>query len=176
MDKLLTFPTLILGTAGLNPTDVWCLLSLILQIPSILFFHGLDITETLLIKKDKNTTVKACTAYMRKKLILERRKLHHYIRPFLYNILSTFLYSLVNVIFQSFYPHFRLNILSLRFGHENISATILSLPLIQEGQLSVTCKRMGTTYWFNCLGGLPRNSVAKLTDRARNYLKCVEGP
>ena len=28
----------------------------------------------------------------------------------------------------------------------------------------------------NCLGGLPRNSVARLTDRARNDLKCVEGP
>ena len=26
------------------------------------------------------------------------------------------------------------------------------------------------------LGGLPRNSVARLTDRARNDLKCVEGP
>ena len=25
-------------------------------------------------------------------------------------------------------------------------------------------------------GGLPRNSVARLTDRARNDLKCVEGP
>ena len=27
----------------------------------------------------------------------------------------------------------------------------------------------------NCLGGLPRNIVARLTDRARNDLKCVEG-
>ena len=27
-----------------------------------------------------------------------------------------------------------------------------------------------------CLGGLPRNSVARLTDRARNDLRCVEGP
>ena len=36
-------------------------------------------------------------------------------------------------------------------------------------------------YWrknvqVNYLGGLPRNSVVKLTDRARNDLKCVEGP
>ena len=38
-------------------------------------------------------------------------------------------------------------ILSLRFGHENISTAILSLPLIQEGQLSVTGGRMGTKYW-----------------------------
>ena len=57
-----------------------------------------------------------------------------------------------------------------RFGHEKYSMTILSLPLIQEGQLSVTGKRMCTKYW------LPKNSVDRLTDRARNDLKCVEGP
>ena len=39
------------------------------------------------------------------------------------------------------------NILSLRFGHEKKSTTILSLVLIQEGQLSVTGERMGTKYW-----------------------------
>ena len=54
-----------------------------------------------------------------------------------------------------------------RFGHEKKnSTTILSLPLIQEGQLSVTGKRMCTKYW------LPKNSVDRLTDRARNGLKC----
>ena len=37
-----------------------------------------------------------------------------------------------------------MSILSFRFGHENISTTILSLPLIQEGQLSVTDERSGT--------------------------------
>ena len=42
--------------------------------------------------------------------------------------------------------------------------------LIQEGQLSVTGKRMCTKYW------LAKNSVDRLTDRARNDLKCVEGP
>ena len=31
-------------------------------------------------------------------------------------------------------------------GHEIISMAILSLPLIQEGQLSVTGERMGTKY------------------------------
>ena len=30
---------------------------------------------------------------------------------------------------------------------KKISTTILSLPLIQEGQLSVTGERMGTKYW-----------------------------
>ena len=39
------------------------------------------------------------------------------------------------------------HILSLRFGHEKNSMTILTLPLIQEGQLSVTGERMGTKYW-----------------------------
>ena len=43
-------------------------------------------------------------------------------------------------------PRVRQNILSLRFGHENKSTPILSLPLIQEDQLSVTVERMGTKY------------------------------
>ena len=35
-----------------------------------------------------------------------------------------------------------------KFDHENlISTAILSLPLIQEGQLSVTDERMCTKYW-----------------------------
>ena len=40
------------------------------------------------------------------------------------------------------------------------------------------------TYWrknvhqvlVDCLGGLPRNSVIRITDSDRNDLKCVEGP
>ena len=36
------------------------------------------------------------------------------------------------------------HILPLRFGHERISTTILTLPLVQEGQLSVTGERMDT--------------------------------
>ena len=51
------------------------------------------------------------------------------------------------------------------------SAAILYLQLIQEGQLSVTDEVL-----INCLGGLSRNSVDRLTDCARNGLKCVEGP
>ena len=43
--------------------------------------------------------------------------------------------------------HVRQSILSLRFGHENISTAILSIALIEEGQLSVTGERMGTKYW-----------------------------
>ena len=38
------------------------------------------------------------------------------------------------------------NILPWRF-HEIISTTILSLPLIQEGQLSIIGERMCTRYW-----------------------------
>ena len=45
-----------------------------------------------------------------------------------------------------FDPHVR-HILSWRLGHENISMAILSLPLIQEEQLSVTGERMCTKYW-----------------------------
>ena len=36
---------------------------------------------------------------------------------------------------------------SWRFGQEKLSTDILSLPLIQEGQLSVTGEGMGTKYW-----------------------------
>ena len=39
----------------------------------------------------------------------------------------------------------------LRFGHEKLSTPILKLPLILEGQLSVTGERMGTKYWTNKL-------------------------
>ena len=52
-----------------------------------------------------------------------------------------------------------------------ISTAILPLPLTQEEQLSVTGERI----LVNCLGGLSRNSVVKVIDRAGNYLKCVEG-
>ena len=71
-----------------------------------------------------------------------------------------------------FDPHVR-HILSWRLGHANISTAILPLPLIQEEQLSVTGERLCTKY---CLEGLPRNSVFKVTDRARNDLTCVEEP
>ena len=50
------------------------------------------------------------------------------------------------------------------------STAILPLSLIQEEQLSVTGERL-----VNCIGGLPRNCVVKVTDRPRNDLKCVEG-
>ena len=77
---------------------------------------------------------------------------------------------------RGFDPHVRQNILSLRFGHEKFS-TIISLP-------SADSRRAIASYWrnnghlvlVNWIGGLPRNSVARLTDRARNDLKCVEGP
>ena len=45
------------------------------------------------------------------------------------------------------------------------STAILPLPLSQEEQLSVTCEGMCTCerMWLvNCLGGLPRNRVARL--------------
>ena len=35
----------------------------------------------------------------------------------------------------------------LEIGHEIISTDIVSLPLIQEGQVSVTGERMGTKNW-----------------------------
>ena len=49
---------------------------------------------------------------------------------------------------------------------------------------SADSRRAVVSYWqknvhellVNCLGGLPRNSVARVTDRARNDLKYVEEP
>ena len=45
-----------------------------------------------------------------------------------------------------FDPH-AWHIFSWRFDHEKKSTTILSLPLTQEGRLSVTGVRMCTKYW-----------------------------
>ena len=36
----------------------------------------------------------------------------------------------------------------VEIDHEIFSTVILSLPLIQEGKLSVTCERMCTEYWL----------------------------
>ena len=49
----------------------------------------------------------------------------------------------------------------MEIGHQIISTTILSLPLIQVGKLSVTGERMCTKYWLT----LPRKTVVMLTDR-----------
>ena len=48
---------------------------------------------------------------------------------------------------RGFDPHVRQNNFSLRFGHEKISTTIPSLPLIREGQLSITGESMGFKFW-----------------------------
>ena len=68
-----------------------------------------------------------------------------------------------------FDPHVRQHSF-MEISHEIISTAVLNL--IQEGQLSVTGERMCTKF---CLGGLPRNSVNKLTRRAWNDMNSVEG-
>ena len=60
--------------------------------------------------------------------------------------------------------------------HWMISTTILSLPLIQVRQFLVTDEKYGHLVLLNHLGSLPRNSVDRLTDRARNDLNSVEEP
>ena len=60
-----------------------------------------------------------------------------------------------------FEPHVR-QYSFVEIGPEIIYTAILSLLLIQEGQLSVM--------------GLHRNSVDRLADRARNDLKSLKGP
>ena len=61
-------------------------------------------------------------------------------------------------------------------GYEKISTTILSLPLVQEGQLSVTIERMCTNGTGKLPRRLPGNNVDSLPNRARNNLKTVEEP
>ena len=52
-----------------------------------------------------------------------------------------------------------------------------SLPSADSRRAVVSyCRKNGHYVLVNCLGVLPRNSVAMLNDRARNDLKCVEGP
>ena len=51
------------------------------------------------------------------------------------------------------------------FDYENMSTTILPLPLIQEEQLSDNGERMYTIYGKLPPGGLPWNSVVRITDR-----------
>ena len=58
-------------------------------------------------------------------------------------------------------------------GSEIISTTILPLPLIQVGQLSVTGKRMWPKYWLTCLS-LPRKSMVTLTDRLDMTIVAVD--
>ena len=48
---------------------------------------------------------------------------------------------------RRFNPHVRQDSFE-EIGHETISTAILSLPLIQEGQLLVTSERMCTKYWL----------------------------
>ena len=47
---------------------------------------------------------------------------------------------------RGFDPHIRQHSF-VEIGHEKVSTAILSLPLIQEGQFSVTGKMVCTKYW-----------------------------
>ena len=61
-------------------------------------------------------------------------------------------------------------------NHEIFSTIILSLPLMQEGQLSVTGKGIGTVL-VNCLEGLslPRKNIVRLTDQVDITLLVLTG-
>ena len=63
---------------------------------------------------------------------------------------------------RGFDPHVRQHSFAEN-GHEIISVDILSLPLIQEGQLSVTGENLCTIkVLVNRFGGLPRNSSGEV--------------
>ena len=98
---------------------------------------------------------------------------HHY----LYHV---YLNWAANVyLFLYFFNFLSLKSQIIKFlSHFSVRPTKLKL------QSSADSRRAVVSYWrknghqvlVNCIGGLPRNSVAKLTDRARNDLKCAEGP
>ena len=69
------------------------------------------------------------------------------------------------------------SVLQSEIDHEIFSTVILSLPLIQEGKLSVTCERMCTEYCLNRLIGLSlsRKSAVRLTDRPNMTLAVDRG-
>ena len=58
----------------------------------------------------------------------------------------------------------------LRKGHFYACA-----PIKKTSSCDVV-KNLASRYLLHCQGGLPRNSVARLTDRARNDLKYAKGP
>ena len=74
-------------------------------------------------------------------------------------------------------------------GSNLTSGNILSWRLVMNNFYdhslpSADSRRADVNYWrknvhqvlVNCLVGLPRNSVDRLTDRVRNDLKSVDGP
>ena len=62
----------------------------------------------------------------------------------------------------------------VEIDHEIFPTVILSLPLIQEGQLSVSGERMCTISLRGL--SLPSKSVVRLTDRARHDPIDLTGP
>ena len=62
-------------------------------------------------------------------------------------------------------------------GHEeNIYDHYLPSADSRKGSCQLLAKEYALTILVNCLGGLPGNSVDRLTDRARNDHKSVEEP
>ena len=57
----------------------------------------------------------------------------------------------------------------VEIDHEICSTVILSLPLIQEGRLSVTCERMCTEYW---LYQPPQEKCGKVNWPSQHDLSC----
>ena len=58
-------------------------------------------------------------------------------------------------------------LLSLFSLVQKISVAFLFLLLIEDSRLMALL--------INCVGGWPRNSVARITDPTRNHLKCLRG-
>ena len=74
-----------------------------------------------------------------------------------------------------FDPHVR-HILSWRLRHEKIIYG--HSPSSTDSRRAVVIYQRKNVHkkLVNCLGSLPRNGVVRVTDRARNVIKCVEGP
>ena len=77
---------------------------------------------------------------------------------------------------RGFHPHVRHTLLEGEWSWNNFYDHYLPSADSRKGSCQLLAKEFALTILVNCLGGLPGNSVDRLTDRARNELKSVEEP
>ena len=77
---------------------------------------------------------------------------------------------------RGFHPHVRHTFLQGEWSWKTFYDHYLPSADSRKGSCQLVAKECALTILVNCLGGLPGNSVDRLTNRARNDLKSVEEP
>ena len=77
---------------------------------------------------------------------------------------------------RGFHPHVRQILLEGEWSWKNFYDHYFPSADSRKGSCQLLAKECALTILVNCLEGLQGNSVDRLTDRARNYLKSVEEP